>query len=84
MSFKVTITFNMNGNDPHVQAAILDMLREGIAPSRIGKREVQKRTAHYIEHAAGNVHEIADLNDETALEDEEDKIEAVVKRLGLE
>lgn len=84
---KITTTYyNVGMSDPHVQAAILRLLREGNAPSRIGIRQVKRYVEDNFRFHGLAADCIEDLNGDVP-DDEDpiwDKMHAVAQRLGLE
>ena len=82
---KITTTFyNVGMSDPHVQAAILQLLQGGNAPSRIGIRQVKRVVEDNFRMYGLNVSAVSDL---MPLPDEDDPIwermDAVAERLGI-
>ena len=83
---KITVTYyNVDMSDPQVQAAILRLLQEGNAPSRIGIRQVRKYVKENFLHYGLSVNDVGDLDGDVPDDDDPiwQKVDHVAKRLGL-
>lgn len=85
---KFTVTwYNISGDDPHIEASVIDMLREGIAPSRIGIRAVKSRASSYFFQYGLSITALSDIYGEGELPEDDDpfwdQVRAVYERLGL-
>ena len=84
---KITTTYyNVGMSDPHVQSAILRLLREGNTPSRIGIRQVKGYVEDNFRFHGLSADSIEDFIGDVPDDDDPiwDKMHAVAQRLGLE
>lgn len=78
---KVKVEFIVQRHDPHVDAAILDLLRQGQQPSRIRKRDVINGIKSYLHDYGCNVNEVADVDIDDPTDDEWEQMDYVKDRI---
>lgn len=84
---KITTTYyNVGMSDPHVQAALLRLLQEGVPPSRVGIRQVKRYVEDYFRFYGLQAHSVADIFHGDIPHDDDpiwERVYALAERLGL-